>query len=55
MLQRDQLRAIADKYPASVALDGAEDYVYLASSRVNLQLTQERYPDLKFLETREVH
>ena len=51
----DQLRAIADKYPASVALDGGEDYVYLASSRVNLQLTQERYPDIKFLETREVH
>ncbi|MFY9329814.1 MAG: peptide chain release factor 3 [Georgfuchsia sp.] len=52
---QEQLRAIADKYPASVALDGAGDYVYLASSRVNLQLTQERYPELKFLETREVH
>jgi peptide chain release factor 3 len=51
----DQLRAIADKYPMNVALDGGEDYVYLASSRVNLQLTQERFPDIEFLETREVH
>jgi len=38
-----------------VALDGGGDYVYLASSRVNLQLTQERFPDIKFHETREVH
>jgi peptide chain release factor 3 len=51
----EQLRAISDKYPANVALDGGEDYVYLASSRVNLQLTQERFPDIEFLETREVH
>jgi len=51
----DQLRAIADKYPMNVALDGGGDYVYLASSRVNLQLTQERFPDIKFHETREVH
>jgi peptide chain release factor 3 len=39
----------------NVALDGGEDYVYLASSRVNLQLTQERFPEIEFLETREVH
>jgi peptide chain release factor 3 len=52
---QEQLRVISDKYPASVALDGGGDYVYLASSRVNLQLTQERFPELKFQETREVH
>jgi len=27
--------------------------VYLAPSRVNLQLTQERWPDVSFRETRE--
>jgi peptide chain release factor 3 len=51
----DQLRAIADKYPMNVALDGGGDYVYLASSRVNLQMTQERFPEIQFHETREVH
>jgi peptide chain release factor 3 len=50
----DQLRAIADKYPINVALDGADDYVYLAPTRVNLDLTRERFPDLQFMETREV-
>jgi peptide chain release factor 3 len=39
----------------NVALDGADDYVYLAPSRVNLNLTQERFPDIRFMETREVH
>ncbi|MBV2234709.1 MAG: peptide chain release factor 3, partial [Sterolibacterium sp.] len=33
----DQIKAISDKYPVNVALDGGGDYVYLASSRVNLQ------------------
>ena len=51
----DQLKAIADKYPVNVGLDGAGDYVYLAPSKVNLDLTQERYPDIRFLAPREVH
>nr|WP_255581705.1 peptide chain release factor 3 [Cupriavidus sp. AU9028] len=38
----------------NVALDGAGDHVYLAPSMVNLRLTQERFPDLQFLETREI-
>jgi peptide chain release factor 3 len=38
-----------------VAKDGAGDYVYLAPNRVNLQMTQERHPDVVFLETREIH
>lgn len=29
--------------------------VHLASSRVNLQLAQERFPNIVFSETREVH
>ncbi len=48
------LKAIADKYGYNVALDGADDYVYLAPNRVNLAMAQERYPDIEFLETREV-
>lgn len=50
----DDLRKLADQYGANVALDGADDYVYLAPSRVNLDLTRERFPQLHFLETREV-
>jgi peptide chain release factor 3 len=48
------LKAIADKYGFNVALDSADDYVYLAPNRVNLQMAQERYPDIKFAETREI-
>ncbi len=51
----DQIKAIGDKYPVNVALDGGGDPVYLASSRVNLDLTRERFPDIQFTETREVH
>ena len=48
------LKAIADKYGFNVALDNADEYVYLAPNRVNLQMAQERYPDIEFLETREI-
>ncbi|MEI6227041.1 MAG: hypothetical protein RL063_385 [Pseudomonadota bacterium] len=50
----NDLKAIADKYGFNVALDGAGEYVYLAPNRVNLQMAQERYPDIEFLETREI-
>jgi peptide chain release factor 3 len=36
-----------------LALDHDGELVYLASSRVNLQLTLERYPDIRFHATRE--
>ncbi len=36
-----------------LALDGAENLTYLAPSRVNLQLTMERWPRVRFRETRE--
>lgn len=36
-----------------LALDAAEQLTYLAPSRVNLNLTQERWPEVKFLDTRE--
>jgi len=49
------LKKLVDKYGFNVALDGANQYVYLAPNRVNLTMTQERFPDVKFLETREVY
>ena len=49
------IRALADKSGVNVALDGAGDYVYLAPNRVNLSMTQERHPEVIFLETREIH
>ena len=49
------LRTLADKSPANMAFDGNGDYVYLAPNRVNLQMAQERFPDIKFLETREIY
>jgi peptide chain release factor 3 len=39
----------------NLALDHSGALVYLAPSRVNLALTLERWPDLKFHETRESH
>jgi len=36
-----------------LALDHSGALVYLAPSRVNLQLTRERWPDIRFHETRE--
>ena len=37
----------------NLAEDGAVQLVYLAPTRVNLQLTQERWPDIRFEATRE--
>ena len=38
----------------NLAKDGGGYLVYLASSRVNLQLTEERWPDITFSATREL-
>jgi peptide chain release factor 3 len=38
---------------ANLAIDHAGELVYLAPSTVNLSLTQERWPDVEFLATRE--
>ncbi len=38
----------------NLAEDGGGFLVYLASSRVNLQLTEERWPDIRFSATREL-
>ena len=36
-----------------LSVDGGGHLTYLAPSRVNLQLMQERYPDIQFRSTRE--
>jgi peptide chain release factor 3 len=36
-----------------LALDAADRLVYLAPTRVNLQLAQERWPGIAFTDTRE--
>ena len=38
----------------NLALDGAEQLTYIAPTMVNLNLAQERYPDIEFCHTREV-
>ncbi len=37
----------------NLAIDGGGDLAYVAPTRVNLQLTIERWPDIRFLSTRE--
>jgi peptide chain release factor 3 len=48
-----KLEEFREKAAMNLAVDGAGQLVYLAPSRVNLQLTQERWPDLEFAATRE--
>ncbi|MEE4330547.1 MAG: peptide chain release factor 3, partial [Wenzhouxiangella sp.] len=42
-----------NKNQANLAVDHAGDLVYIAPTRVNLQMTQERWPEVRFLATRE--
>lgn len=42
-----------DKCEVNLALDGGDNLTYIAPTRVNLNLTQERYPDVEFFKTRE--
>ena len=37
----------------NLAIDGAGELVYIAPTRVNLQLAQERWPQVRFANTRE--
>jgi peptide chain release factor 3 len=48
-----KLAEFRDKNATNLALDAAGELVYLAPSRVNLQLTMERWPTLTFASTRE--
>ena len=48
-----KLEEFRDKNAMNLAIDAAGELVYLAPTRVNLQLTQERWPDVRFMATRE--
>jgi peptide chain release factor 3 len=48
-----ELQRFRDKATDNLAIDAAGDLAYLAPTRVNLDLTQERWPDLRFVATRE--
>ncbi|WP_028008087.1 peptide chain release factor 3 [Solimonas flava] len=48
-----KLKEFRDKNDSRLALDHYGQLVYLASSSVNLSMTRERFPDVRFLETRE--
>ena len=49
-----ELDKFRDKAYENLALDGAGFLTYLAPTRVNLQLAQERHPEIRFRETREI-
>ena len=48
-----KLEEFRDKHAMNLAIDAAGQLVYLAPTRVNLQLAQERAPGVEFLATRE--
>lgn len=48
-----QLAKFKDKMSANLAMDGDDRLAYLAPSRVNLNLTGERWPEIAFLAARE--
>ena len=49
-----ELKRFREKAYDNLAEDGDGQLVYLAPTRVNLNLTLERWPDVKFLATREL-
>jgi peptide chain release factor 3 len=48
-----KLEEFREKNAMNLALDAAGELVYLAPTRVNLQLAEERAPAVRFLATRE--
>ena len=50
---KKKLEAFLRKYQDNLALDGGEHLTYLAPTKVNLQLAEERNPEIDFLATRE--
>jgi len=48
-----RLEEFRERNALNLAVDAAGELVYLAPSRVNLQLTEERWPGLRFAATRE--
>ncbi|MDY3198425.1 MAG: peptide chain release factor 3 [Pseudomonadaceae bacterium] len=52
---RKKLEEFRNKNVENVAIDGGGHLTYLAPTRVNLSLTEERWPDIRFNATREHH
>ena len=55
-IESDNPKAIAEiknHVPQNIALVGADNLTYIAPNMVNLNLTMERYPDIRFSKTRE--
>ena len=50
-----KLKEFTDKAYENLAIDGGGHLTYLAPTRVNLALMEERWPDVKFRATREHH
>lgn len=48
-----RLEEFRRKHPGNLALDNAGDLAYLAPTRINLNLTMERWPEIAFVATRE--
>ncbi|WP_319380045.1 peptide chain release factor 3 [Thiomicrorhabdus sp.] len=48
-----EIDKFTDKVRENVAYDAADQLVYIAPTRVNLSLTEERWPNLQFVATRE--
>ncbi|MEH6389480.1 peptide chain release factor 3 [Pseudomonas profundi] len=52
---RKKLEEFRNKAMENLAIDGGGHLTYLAPTRVNLNLTEERWPDIRFRATRETH
>ena len=52
--KEQDLKKLRDKAYDNLAEDGAGNLTYLASTRVNLQMAEERHPEVRFRETREI-
>ncbi|MDY0249418.1 MAG: peptide chain release factor 3 [Pseudomonas sp.] len=52
---KKKLQEFKDKAHDNLSIDGGGHLTYLAPTRVNLSLMEERWPDIKFLTTREHH
>ncbi len=48
-----KLEEFKEKAALNLALDGGNNLTYLAPTMINLNLTMERWPDIRFTETRE--
>ncbi len=49
-----KLEKFKEEQSRNLALDNADQLTYLAPSRVNLDITREKWPDIQFLNTREM-